>query len=230
MKLVTAMIMRNEANRYLDEVLSKAKEYSDKIVILDDNSDDNSVEVAEKHKAQVYAHEDEPLFWREEHSLREYLWKEILPREAEPGDWVLALDCDEILGEQFLFSKEMMLRQETVGTYSFQLFEAWGSRDKIRIDKYWNPRGKETPLLTRFEPSVNYIFPKIGLHCGRLPMNSLTPVVPSGCSLLHLGWSNPDEHEEKIERYLKNDPSPHPQMVEHYKSMREPPELMEWFL
>jgi hypothetical protein len=230
MNLITAMIMRNEAERYLPEVLSQAQRYSDKIVILDDNSDDDSVKVAEKHKAKVYTHEEEPLFWTQEHSLRECLWKEILPLEAEPGDFILSLDCDELLGEQFLCSKDIILRQDNVGTFTFTIFEAWGSRDMVRIDKFWNPRGKETPLLTRFEPSANYRFPRIGLHCGRLPMNALGPVVPSGCALLHLGWANPDEHEEKIKRYLKNDPSPHPQMVEHYKSMREPPELMEWWL
>jgi len=230
MKLICAMIMKDESSRYLTEVLKEANRYSDKIVILDDNSTDNSIEIAEKLKARVYTHNDESLFWKQEHTLREYLWREILPREADPGDWILALDSDEILAEQFRISKDILLRQENVGTYTFRIYEAWGSRDKVRIDKFWNPLGKETPMLTRFEPSVNYQFPKIGLHSGRLPMNKLSPMVPSGCSVLHLGWSNPKEHESKINKYLENDPNPHPQMVEHYKSMREPPVTVEWWL
>jgi hypothetical protein len=230
MKLITAMIMRNEADRYLDEVLTKARRYSDKIVILDDNSDDNSIEVAEKHKATVYTHEEESLFWTQEHTLREYLWKQILPREAEPGDWILALDADEILGEQFQCSKDIILRQENVNTYSFQIWEAWGDRTKIRIDGSWNPLGKHTPMMTRYQPSLNYQFPRIGLHCGRLPMNVQSPMIPSGCSVLHLGWANPEEHAEKIERYTKADKNPHPVMKQHYESMLQPPELIEWWL
>lgn len=224
------MIMRNEAERYLPEVLSQAQRYSDKIVILDDNSDDDSVKVAEKHKAKVYTHEEEPLFWTQEHSLRECLWKEILPLEAEPGDWILALDCDELLGEQFQCSKDIILRQNNVGTFTFRIYEAWGSRDKVRIDGSWNPLSKETPMLTKYQPSVNYQFPHIGLHSGRVPMNVLGPIVPSGASLLHLGWSNPEEHADKIARYTKMDKNPHPAMKQHYESMLQPPELVEWWL
>lgn len=230
MKLVTAMIMRNEADRYLETVLSKAQEYSDKIVILDDNSTDNSADIAESHGATVYTHREEPLFWEAEHSLREYLWKQILPQEAEPGDWILALDCDEIVTDQFLECKDLMLRQRGVGTYTFQLFEAWGSPDKIRIDRYWNPSGKHTPMLTRFEPSVNYQFPSSGLHCGRIPLNHLRPVVPSGCSMLHLGWANKDEHKAKYERYMSHDKNPNPVMREHYASILEEPTLVDWWL
>jgi len=229
-KLITAMIMRNEADRYLTEVLKEANRYSDKIVILDDNSTDNSIEVAEKLKAKVYTHKNESLFWKEEHTLREYLWREILPREAETGDWILALDCDEILGEQFRISKDIILRQENLGTYTFRIYEAWGSRDKVRIDKFWNPLGKETPMLTRFLPQINYQFPQIGLHCGRLPMNVQGPALPSGCGALHLGWANPDEHADKIKTYTKMDKNPHPTMKAHYDSMLQEPELVEWWL
>lgn len=230
MKLITAMIMRNEADRYLEEVLTRANEYSDKIVILDDNSTDHSVEKAEFHGAKVYTHDDESLFWEQEHTLREYLWKHILPREAHTNDWILALDCDEILSDYFLTVKDQLLSQDNIGTFTFRIYEAWGSRDKIRIDKTWNPMGKETPMLTRFTPSVNYMFPQIGLHSGRLPMNVIGPVIPSGINMLHLGWANPEEHADKIKRYVEMDKNPHPIMKAHYQSMTETPTLIDWFL
>ena len=85
-------------------------------------------------------------------------------------------------------------------------------------------------MLTRFMPSVNYQFPKTGLHCGRIPMNSLSPVVPSGCSVLHLGWANSDEHAEKIKRYTQSDVNVDPMMRMHYESMVEKPTLIDWFL
>ena len=230
MKLICAMIMKDESSRYLTEVLKEANRYSDKIVILDDNSTDNSIEIAEKLKARVYTHNDESLFWKQEHTLREYLWREILPREADPGDWILALDADEILAEQFRISKDILLRQENVNTYFFQIWEAWGDRNQIRIDGTWNPAGKHTPMLTRFLPQVNYQFPSIGLHCGRLPMNAQGPAIPSGCSVLHLGWANPDEHADKINKYTEMDKNPHPTMKAHYESMLKEPETVEWFL
>ena len=218
-----------ESKRYLKQVLKEANRYSDKIVILSDNSDKKSIKMAEKLKAKVY-HNNESLFWTKEHTLREYLWKEILPQEAHTNDWILALDCDEILAEQFRISKDILLRQDNINTYTFQIWEAWNSKDKIRIDGTWNPITKHTPMLTRFLPSVNYTFPQIGLHSGRLPMNCPGPLIPSGCSVLHLGWSNSDEHEDKINKYMENDPNPHPVMKRHYESMREPATLIDWWL
>lgn len=232
MALITAMIMgEGEHKRYLTRVLKEANTYTDKIVILSDNSDKKSIKTAEKLKAKVYhTDHDESLFWKQEHALREHLWKHVLPQEAQTGDWILALDCDEILGEQFRISKDILLRQTNVNTYTFQIWEAWGHPDKIRIDGTWNPMGKHTPMLTRFTPSVNYMFPRIGLHCGRLPLNHLGPTIPSGCSVLHLGWADSSEHQAKIEKYKENDPNPHPVMKEHYNSMLREPELVEWWL
>jgi hypothetical protein len=232
MNLITAMIMRNEASeeKYLKEVLTEAHKYSDKIVILDDNSTDDSIEVAEKLKCKVYTHEEEPLFMKQEHRLREHLWRNILPQEAEQGDFILALDCDEIMGEQFTHSKDQILSQEDVGTYTVQIWEAWGNKNKIRVDGTWNPLGKHTPILTRFEPSVGYQFPKIGLHCGRIPMNSVKPLIPSGCSLLHLGWADSTKHQAKHDFYVENDPQPHPTMQLHYDSMLREPTLVDWWL
>ncbi len=231
MNLITTMIVRNEADRYLPEVLSEAETYSDKIIVLDDCSTDNTVDVCEDHGATVYQHDEgRSIFWEKEHALREYLWKQILPREAHTGDWILTLDADEIMADQFKLSLPKLMLQDNINTYTMRFWESWGEKYKVRVDGTWNPLGKETPLMTRFLPQVNYRFPRIGLHCGRLPMNIATPVVPSGCGVLHLGWANPEEHEEKIKRYTENDPNPHPQMMQHYKSMREEPTLIDWFL
>lgn len=231
MKLITAMIVKDEVDRYLPMVLGKAKEYSDKIVVLDDHSTDNTVEYCEDHGCKVYTtQEDKSIFWEREHDLRTHLWTHILPREARTGDWILALDADEVLADHFLTYKDSMLRQEEVNTYTFQFWEAWNSPDKIRIDRTWNPIGKNSAMLTRYTPSVNYTFPMIGLHCGRIPMNSLKPIIPSGCSVLHLGWANPEEHEAKIQRYHDNDPNPHPQMQFHYDTMKMKPTLIDWYL
>lgn len=231
MKLITAMILRNEADRYLPEVLDNAWGYSDKIVVLDDKSDDNTVEFCEERGCNVYQHDnEEPLFWTAEHVLREYLWKHILPREAQTGDWIMAVDGDEIIAPQFIQSKDKIIAQENVNTYTFQFWEAWGSKDKIRIDSAWNPLAKHIPMLVRFIPSVNYRFNKVGLHCGRVPMNSPQPIAPTGCSVLHLGWANPDEHEEKYDKYVSRDKNPHPQMMDHYNSILGEPTLIDWFL
>lgn len=231
MNLITAMIVRNEADRYLPEVLTDAHVYSDKIVVLDDHSTDNTREVCREHDAIVYQHDyGKSIFWEREHTLREYLWKHILPREADPGDWILALDADEVMAEQFHVTLPKLMLQDHIHTYTMQIWEAWGDKYKIRVDGTWNPLTKQTPMMTRFLPQINYHFPQLGLHCGRVPMNIPKPWVPSGCGVLHWGWADSEEHREKYERYTENDPNPHPQMKIHYESILTEPTLIDWYL
>ncbi|MGB9826230.1 MAG: glycosyltransferase, partial [Desulfofundulus sp.] len=47
-KITLAMLVRNEAGRYLERVLKHAAQYVDEAVILDDASEDNTVEICKK--------------------------------------------------------------------------------------------------------------------------------------------------------------------------------------
>ena len=44
--LVTAIMAKNEATRYLPQVLLRCKEFSDRVLVLDDRSTDETAEVA----------------------------------------------------------------------------------------------------------------------------------------------------------------------------------------
>ena len=46
MRLVTAMLVRNEADRFLRQVLQNAKACADQVLVLDDNSEDDTVAIA----------------------------------------------------------------------------------------------------------------------------------------------------------------------------------------
>lgn len=229
MSLIAAMVVKDEADRYLDEVLIGAKKWADKIIVLDDHSTDDTPGICEDHGCTVYTHDaGRSIFQEMENKLREYLWRRVLPRECRRGDWVLSLDADELLQPNFKDYKDKLLSQTGVNTYSVQIYEAWGDRHKIRIDRYWNPTGKYTPILTRWLPQVNYRFPLLTIHTGRIPMNSPGPTVPCGFNLLHLGWADSEDHQRKYDRYMEMDKEPHPVMVEHYASILQEPTLMEW--
>lgn len=229
MSLILGMCVRDEADRYLDEVLIGAKKVCDELVILDDYSTDDTVGICEDHGATVYQHPmGKPCFMEMENKVREYLWRYCLPRHAKRGDWILSIDADELLQPQFQEYKDKLMNQDAVNNYTLQIYEAWGDRSKIRIDGTWNPMGKHTPFLSRWLPMVNYQFPLLHIHSGRVPLNQPGPMVPSGFNLLHLGWSDPEDIPRKHKRYVEMDPDPHPVMKAHYESMLREPTLMEW--
>lgn len=231
MSLILGMVVRDEADRYLDEVLIKARRYVDELVILDDHSVDDTPSICEDHGATVYPYPSvESEFMTREHQVREYLWRYCLPRHARRGDWILSIDADEIVQEGFKDYKDKLMSQESVNNFSMQIYEAWGARDRIRIDRAWNPLGKHSPVLSRWLPMVNYKFHLLGLHSGRVPANQPGPLVPSGFSILHLGWADPEDIPRKYERYTSMDPDPHPLMQAHYDSILLEPTLMDWYL
>ncbi len=62
------MVGRNEANKYLPEVLERLKSQVDEIVFTDDCSDDNTAEIASKY-ANVYK-TPKPMFTTHETNLK----------------------------------------------------------------------------------------------------------------------------------------------------------------
>lgn len=92
--IIAQMVGRNESSRFLEPVLKRIKSQVDKIVFTDDCSTDNTAEVAAQY-AEVYVN-SEPLFSTNEGLLRTTAWKN-LEQHASEGDWIIAIDCDEML-------------------------------------------------------------------------------------------------------------------------------------
>ena len=51
--LVSALLCKNEADRYLGRVIRRCQEFSDKVVVLDDRSTDATAQVAKDLGAEV---------------------------------------------------------------------------------------------------------------------------------------------------------------------------------
>lgn len=230
-ELIGAMVVRNEADRYLKMVLKEMWKYCDQIVVLDDASTDDTAEVCRETGCQVTV--NEVCGFRElgEGNTRIKLWREIIPRYATMGEsWILTIDADEIVDPRIIDQKEVMLNQGNVHVWGMVIYELWGAPDKIRIDLGFNPHTKMTPMISRWIPETGYVLPP-GLHCGRVPINQPGPFLPSNLWLKHLGWADPEDIKKKKEFYRDMDPDPHPQMEAHYKNIMEgTPVLVDWWL
>lgn len=224
--LVAMMVVRNEAHRYLSACLDSLEELVDEILILDDHSTDETPEICLSYRKVRLIRKEESTFWIDESSLRSQCWQYTIALQPQ---WILAIDADELMEEGLKEALPELLNQKDYHRIAFRLIEFWGSKDKYRVDKLWNPRNRWVTNLIRYLPSHPYRFSPKKLHCGRLPVNLPGKILYSKFHLKHYGYANPKEHVGKFLRYTKNDPYGENCPLSHYLSILDPdPELKSW--
>lgn len=211
MKLVAAMIVRNELGRYLPIVVDNLAGFVDEIRVWDDASDDGTREWLQQHPKVEVSGSGRPRFYDNEGHARNMLLEWTL--RGKPTH-VLSVDADEVVthGEQLReFAEGDMGR----GVWSLSMEEVWAASEQsllIRCDGLWKaqehgvgalwraPQGRHTP------GGAWKMLPR-KLACGREPIavRRLGGAIKTGASILHLGWLNPMTREQRYQRYVEHD-------------------------
>ena len=90
--MITAVIKARNETRQLGECFSSLKNFADEIIVVDDNSDDGTAELARSLGAYVITILDRgerPLEWLDTHGFK-----------AAKGEWILQIDADERMTSQ----------------------------------------------------------------------------------------------------------------------------------
>ncbi|AEF93769.1 glycosyl transferase family protein [Desulfotomaculum nigrificans CO-1-SRB] len=227
-KITLAMLVRNEADRYLKEVLQQARQYVDSAVILDDASEDHTVEVCERTLEGIplnIVSNKKPCF-NNEIILRKQLWQMAI--DSHP-DWILILDADEIFEVNAPRILKILAQNKDIYYYSFRLYDMW-SETHYREDDYWCAHKRYRPFMVRYVPGFHYLWNETPLHCGRLPVN-ITEFKGENHDLKikHLGWLKPEDRLRKYYRYKELDPQCIYGIAQQYDSILDPrPNLVRW--
>lgn len=200
MSIVTAIIARNEADRYLGRVVRHCATFSDKVLVLDDRSTDATVEVAMANGAEVRVRAaGSPCLWGTETLARKELW-DWGAGECGTG-FLLLCDADQILmGDPRPYCDTWMCN-----TWSFPLYDCWNDESTFRADGYW--QGYKHPRPWLFRPGAvpeGWVaqWSGRGLHAGHAPSNwPMMEGFANGLYWLHLGWLKPEDRKAKYERY-----------------------------
>lgn len=208
MQLITAVLARNEAapDRYLRRVLDHCLAFSDKVLVLDDRSTDDTTKIVEqlgclvKQRGAFY----EPA-WGKEAPARKQLW-EWAAREAGPNNgWVLVCDADMMLHGN---PRPLCLTWEATA-WAWPLVDLWDSESTFRVDGAW-AAGPSTPRAWLFKTSAipegwQAQWSTRGVHCGHAPANfhELGPclVTPPDIFWLHYSYLRPEHRKEKAASY-----------------------------
>lgn len=200
-RLISAILARNEAaeDRYLRRVIARCMEFSDDVLVLDDNSTDATRDIAAEMGCVVHVRAD-VVAWGAEAPARAQLW-DAAAELAGPEGWVLVCDADMLLEGD----PRPLCASWGVTGWAFPLVDLWDSEETFRVDGPWG-HGPRTPRPWLFKPGALReppVWPDRGVHVGHCPSNWLGPTgVAPDLFWRHLGWMKREHRQSKYTQYM----------------------------
>jgi len=199
--MVSAILAYNEADRYLDRVIRRCREFSD-VLLLDDHSTDHTAQLAHDLGAVVHQRSAPGTMWGQESPARKELWD----LAAAMDEWVLICDADQIL----MGDPRPLTDTWVLNAWGIRLYDAWDSDLQFRADGYWQGYQYHRPWLFaphRVPEGWEAKWSERGLHCGHAPENFplVAAPVPDDIYWVHLGWVDPKDRIAKKAKYLAHD-------------------------
>jgi len=201
MKLIGFMQIYNEVIKgNLRRCLESMSSYCDEIVIYDDASTDNSIEVAKQFTDLII--EGEKNEWGKEAEHRQQLLELALKHNP---DWIFWLDADEVIEQRGESELRKLCESGDKDSYAFHEINLWRTPVFYRIDNFYNDGWfcrlwKNTGEL--------YIENKPGLH-QRLVPQGLKNEGQSDLQILHYGFSSDTRIIDKFLTYRSHGQSGH---------------------
>ena len=207
-KIIAMYRVKNEA-RFIEQSLKSVIDICSEIVILDDNSTDETVEICSGFDkvTNILKQKELPL---DETRDRNYLFENA--RKLDP-DFILSVDGDEIFmpdASEMLF-EELFTIHPASDVFEFQFLTLWDNVNTIRTDGifgyYWQKRllrMKNQPLSLLFVENDN----PGNIHCGSIPPSSVgfDRTAKSSVKIFHLASLDDEVRKQKYEYYTKTDP------------------------
>jgi glycosyltransferase involved in cell wall biosynthesis len=224
--IIAQMVGKNESKRFLEPVLKRLSEQVDKIVFTDDCSDDNTAEIASKY-CEVFVNE-KSLFAEHEGMLRATAWGN-LEKFANVGDWIVAIDCDEMLYHVSNKDIREVLKVSPYDVVNVRFYHMW-NKTQYRVDKLWAPNSSSR--IFRFKENGGFYNKK--LACGSEPSYVVDWVrqanywVDSGLAMQHLGYIKDKDKKAKYERYSQLDGGQFHNLDHINSIIDKDPVLIDW--
>lgn len=204
-KLVTALLCKNEADRYLRKVLERCLSFSDSVLVLDDASTDGTAALARSLGCKVRKRgQKEAAAWGTETPARAELWDWAA---SEAGDgWVLFCDADMILHGD----PRPLCWSTEASAWAFILFDLWNPEGTLyRADGFWQGHLTPRPWLVRPKGAGSDYRPswgQRGIHSGHIPPNFPLRIAVAPLDShywLHFAYAKPEDRLAKCDKYMQ---------------------------
>jgi len=206
-KIVAMYRIKNE-ERWIKKSIESILDICSDIVILDDGSTDNTLEICQSFdKVDVLHQSDLPI---DEVRDMTKLLKMAMKKKPE---YILAIDGDEILapGSKEILSEELNALYPENSVFEFQFLYIWDVPDQFRCDGFyhsvWRPRLFKIKNQSTEFCYKNTIYPG-NLHVSHIPDNveGLDKPVSSKMKILHYGYYSEEIRQETFNFHNSHDP------------------------
>ena len=182
-------------NGNLERCLKHLSLFCDDIVVCDDSSEDNSLEIARKYTDKIIIM---PNDFKNELLHKQKLLD--LALSLHP-DWIIWLDTDETFDRIGEFGGIRSLckygNDQGIDSFSMLYHNLWKSRDNFRVDERWLTNWQ--PKLWKNTGRLKFDVKK-GLHLQQYPLG-LSNIKRTDVKVIHYGFSTEDFVKKKYNTY-----------------------------
>jgi glycosyltransferase involved in cell wall biosynthesis len=200
--------VKNE-ERWIAQSIKSVYDFCDEIVILDDNSTDNTKKICSEFDKVVDIHTKTDSSFDEARE-RNFLLDMALKRKP---DVLLSLDGDEIFlpDSGKIIQEEIDVLYPETNIFEFQLLTLWDNPHQVRFDgafsSFWQKRMfrlKDQPNNLKINDSP---YPG-NFHCGSIPSNveGIENAVKSNAKIFHCASFDESLRKKKYKWYVTRDP------------------------
>ncbi len=192
-----ASVVKNEAARFLPQLLPIWCELAHRVRVVDNGSTDGTLNLLRQHPHVEVCHVRTPM------DGNEWVVRKALFDFATKGsEWVVFLDADQVPASDF----REHLPPNAVGARFF-VYDMW-DETHYREDAWWRGHTRAwwgAINALRAEPKVDWVWHERGWHSGHLPSNAWQigrfVEMPRECSILHYGYATPKLRERHYAAY-----------------------------
>jgi glycosyltransferase involved in cell wall biosynthesis len=200
MKLTAGIRVKN-GEPWAEECLASLSRFVDAIVILDDGSTDNTVQICRSFGKVQHLLRWPKSFFHEGIDRNVVL---AMAKDTEP-DWIVIVDIDEVFEDRIVDVIDGMMSQDQYVAWGFRMLHFWRGKSHFRMDGTW---GNETrhhihPRLFRNQPAIH--FPPQPIHGAHI-LGLEGRAALADVFIRHYGYSYPDKVREKYQLYRAVDP------------------------
>jgi hypothetical protein len=212
-------------------MLANVRDWADVHFFYDDQSTDDTFFTALRAGCYMASrHRDEPSFEMDEGFFRGTAWRvfeqECLPKE---GDWVLVIDCDEMLvgdGRPIHEALGDVLCAANQGAVDLNIPEVFGFDSDgcplVRVDRLWGTI--HAPRLFTYRRGGMFTAGKVGVPAVPTYVMGTHWQQTDLISLMHFGYADQEDRQVKFKRY-SGVPG---HLNAHVASIVEEPALVRW--
>ncbi len=208
MRLIGMMLVRNSASE-LQSTLDAMSTYCDAVVVVDDRSDDDTLDIARAHHVvrdvvSMPAPSGPNVDWMiPEATLLDTLYR--LADNANP-DWLIRLDDDEYLEGAESLRGVLAEQPAEVSAVRFPRVSTWNDSDYPQMVPLMSSASSMNAVVLRHYPGLvaaqpmHNLLPRITEERGRITTDERVRFV-------HTGWNTLHRRIERARTYTRLDPT-----------------------